>query len=263
MTRITLVAAGLLSAASLLAAHASAIVPATADGNGHPYVGVYVAEWLTPGVKDRVCSGTLVAPRVFLTAAHCEVQSEGVPADEVWVSFEPEYVHGVSTLYHGTFVINPEYTGFKGQGGFSDPHDLAVIRLDEAPPLTPAVLPTAGFLSSRDLQDQRFTAVGYGRTRVDKTKGPNNIVNQSVRNVASQGFLSLQKSWLKLSMNPSKGDGGACFGDSGGPHFLGDTNLIVSTTVTGDSVCRATDTTYRLDTDSARRFLAAQGVPLP
>ena len=58
-------------------------------------------------------------------------------------------------------------------------------------------------------------------------------------------------------MNPSTGDAGGCFGDSGGPHFLGGTqsNLIVSITVTGDSVCRATDKTYRLDTPSARDFL--------
>lgn len=263
MQRIMLVVAGLTSAAALLATQASAIVPATPDGNGHPNVGIYVAEWLTPGVKDRVCSGTLVAPRIFLTAAHCEVQSVGVPVDEVWVSFDPVYEHGVSKLHHGTYVINPEYSGFKGQGGFSDPHDMAVIRLDEAPGLTPATLPSAGFLSSFDLRDQRFTAVGYGRTRIDKTKGPNNIVNQFARNVATQGFRSLQKSWLKLSMNPSHGDGGACFGDSGGPHFLGSSQLLVSLTVAGDAVCRATDTTYRLDTDSARRFLASQGVPLP
>ena len=58
-------------------------------------------------------------------------------------------------------------------------------------------------------------------------------------------------------MNPSTGSGGTCYGDSGGPHFLGGTssNLIVSVTVTGDSVCKATDKTYRLDTATARGFL--------
>ncbi len=58
-------------------------------------------------------------------------------------------------------------------------------------------------------------------------------------------------------MNPSTGSGGTCYGDSGGPHFLGgpDSNLIVSITVTGDAPCRATDVTYRLDTESARAFL--------
>jgi hypothetical protein len=58
-------------------------------------------------------------------------------------------------------------------------------------------------------------------------------------------------------MQPSTGDAGTCYGDSGGPHFLGgvQSNLIVSTTITGDTACRATDKTYRLDTASARGFL--------
>ena len=58
-------------------------------------------------------------------------------------------------------------------------------------------------------------------------------------------------------MNPSTGSGGTCFGDSGGPHFLGGatSNLLVSITVIGDAMCRATDKTYRLDTASARAFL--------
>ncbi len=56
-------------------------------------------------------------------------------------------------------------------------------------------------------------------------------------------------------MNPSTGSGGTCYGDSGGPHFLGSTNLVVSITVTGDRFCRSSDVTYRTDTASARAFL--------
>ncbi|MGH3030457.1 MAG: hypothetical protein ACRDNE_06770 [Gaiellaceae bacterium] len=58
-------------------------------------------------------------------------------------------------------------------------------------------------------------------------------------------------------MQPSTGDGGTCYGDSGGPLFLGGktSNLIVSLTVTGDAMCRATDTTYRLDTPWSRDLL--------
>ena len=79
-------------------------------------------------------------------------------------------------------------------------------------------------------------------------------------------LLSLQPSWLLLNMNPSTGSGGTCYGDSGGPHFLGGmtSKLIVSITVTGDAVCRATDKTYRLDTVSAQEFLSRFGlVPAP
>jgi hypothetical protein len=59
-------------------------------------------------------------------------------------------------------------------------------------------------------------------------------------------------------MNPSTGSGGTCYGDSGGPHFLGGvaSTLIVSITITGDAMCQATDKTCRLDTEAAREFLA-------
>jgi hypothetical protein len=63
-------------------------------------------------------------------------------------------------------------------------------------------------------------------------------------------------------MNPSTGNGGTCYGDSGGPHFLGDSDTVVSLTVTGDAWCRATDVTYRLDTESARAYLS-EFVDLP
>jgi hypothetical protein len=66
---------------------------------------------------------------------------------------------------------------------------------------------------------------------------------------------------MTLSMNVSTGDGGTCYGDSGGPHFLGagadETDVVASITVTGDAVCKATDKTYRMDTDSARDYLEA------
>jgi hypothetical protein len=106
------------------------------------------------------------------------------------------------------------------------------------------------------LKDARFIAVGYGRLRDDKTRGPHALGPSGVRYWAEQGFLALMPAWLQLSMNPSTGSGGTCFGDSGGPHFAVATGKLVSITITGDTVCRATDTTYRLDTASARSFLS-------
>ena len=54
-------------------------------------------------------------------------------------------------------------------------------------------------------------------------------------------------------MNISTGDGGTCYGDSGGPHFLD--GVVVAVTVTGDYNCKATDKDYRVDTARARVFL--------
>ena len=71
-------------------------------------------------------------------------------------------------------------------------------------------------------------------------------------------FNSLNGGYIRLSQNPSTGNGGTCFGDSGGPNFLtvDGQQLIVSITITGDSVSRATSTNYLLDTLSAQGFLA-------
>ncbi len=76
-----------------------------------------------------------------------------------------------------------------------------------------------------------------------------------VRGVATGGLNSTTKTLLRISMNPARGDGGTCYGDSGGPNFLGGTDIVAGITITGDAVCRAVNTDYRLDTSSARAFL--------
>ena len=42
-----------------------------------------------------------------------------------------------------------------------------------------------------------------------------------LRWVAVSEFRALNGAWLRLSQNDATGDGGTCFGDSGGPNFLG------------------------------------------
>jgi secreted trypsin-like serine protease len=253
----------LLAVASLLLSvgPASAITFGQPDGNQHPNVGALLADWDpdSPG-PDILCSGTLIAPKVFLTAAHCTafLESEGIT--QVWVTFAPAYDEdstSLAGLVAGSYVTHPEF----GSGGASDTHDIAVVLLEQAPGITLAQLPTAGLLdqlkASHELDDLTFTAVGYGTVREDKTGGPHSLFFDGVRRYALQSALNLEKAWLLLSMNPSTGSGGTCYGDSGGPHFLGgvQSNLIVSITITGDVWCRATDKTYRIDTPAARAFL--------
>lgn len=83
--------------------------------------------------------------------------------------------------------------------------------------------------------------------------------NNMFRNTGAFMIKSLNGGYLRLSQNPATGNGGACFGDSGGPNFLtvNGQQLIVSITITGDSVCRSTNVAYRLDIPSAQGFLAA------
>lgn len=250
----SLLAAGVL--AILVAAPAGAIVYGQFDGNRHPYVGGLVAEWREEGQKDLLCSGTLIVEQdVFLTAAHCTefLRSIGIGPDEVWVTFDPTFDED-SPLIAGTYFSHPEFGHDQ-----SDPKDLAVVLLDQPHSATPARLPTLNMLSAmkanQTIDDQRYTAVGYGTVRESRKEGFQGILDSEERRFATQTYNALTKSWLKLSMNQATGDGGTCYGDSGGPHFLGATNLIVSVTVTGDAVCKATDVTYRLDTKVARDFL--------
>jgi secreted trypsin-like serine protease len=251
----------LLAGLVLGAGTAGAITFGQPDGSRHPNVGALLADWDpdSPG-PDILCSGTLVAPTVYLTAAHCTafLESEGIT--QVWVTFAPTYDEDATStagLLPGTYVTHPEF----GSGGASDPHDIAVVLLREAPGIAPAALPTTGLLdqlkAGHQLRDRTFTAVGYGTVREVKTGGPHAFLFDGVRRYALQSALNLEKSWLLLSMQPSTGNGGGCYGDSGGPHFLGGVkgNLIVSITITGDAMCRATDKTYRLDTAAARDFL--------
>jgi secreted trypsin-like serine protease len=263
MRRGVLALVTLIVAASVLAAPAGSITQGQLDGNTHPEVGALIAEYVQPGEKDVLCSGTLIAPTVFLTAGHCTEFLSSIGISDVWVTFDPEFTSS-STLHHGSFVTDPNY-GYSGQGGLSNPHDLAVILLDEpVSGITPARLPTANLLGTTNLKGRTFTAVGYGTVREIKTTGPNAFFFDAKRRYATQSFQNVLKAWLDLDMNPSTGSGGTCYGDSGGPHFLGglSSNLEVSITITGDTACRSTDKTYRLDTLSARGFIG-QYVDLP
>ena len=88
--------------------------------------------------------------------------------------------------------------------------------------------------------------------------------NPVPRRYAFSSFSSLNQAFLKLSQNSATGDGGTCFGDSGGPNFVtvGAKLVLVATTVKGDEACRSTNVDYRLDTRAARTFLG-QYVSLP
>jgi secreted trypsin-like serine protease len=236
------------------AAPASAITFGELDHHRHPNVGSLIYRSKN-GRWHQWCSGSLVSPTVVMTAAHCVIDE---PPQRFWVTFDPS-IDDDATAYHGTAAYDPRaYTT-----GESHPYDIAVIVLDHAVTgITPVELPTEGLLSdleaTHDLRNQTFTAVGYGTVRTSKQGGPAGILNNRKRRFVEQSASSLQDQWVQFSMNPSTGNGGTCYGDSGGPHFLGgpDSNLVVALTVTGDAVCKATDKDYRIDTPEAREFLA-------
>jgi hypothetical protein len=223
-----------------------AITYGSPDGNRHPNVGALVGKF-SSGTYPY-CSGTLISPTVFLTAAHCNLGTSAV-----YVTFDSVF-SAHSKLYSGTFYGDPLYNQAQ-----SDPHDIAVVVFDKPiKGIAPAALPGAHQFDTL-VQGQRFTAVGYGGQEAVNQPGGPVIGYLDVREYAVSTLSAINPAWLRLSQNPATGDGGTCYGDSGGPNFLGagssETNIVAGTTITGDALCKSTNVTYRLDSDSARTFL--------
>jgi hypothetical protein len=223
-----------------------------ADGNGHPNVGALLAPQAYSDGTWTTCTGTLISSTVFLTAAHCD---QGLT--NVNVTFASDYKAGMSKAYAGSWHADPRYRQAQ-----SDPYDIAVVVFAKpVKGIAPALLPKAASLDALK-QGDAITAVGYGAQSVTMGAGGATFHYQDTRFVATGSVNTVTPSWVRASMNPAKGDGGTCYGDSGGPNFVGATNVIAATTITGDTVCRATNVDYRLDTPSARSFLS-QYVTLP
>jgi hypothetical protein len=245
-----------LALAALLAtaAPAAAIVNGEPDGTAHGNVGLLAAN--VPGYGlVAVCSGTLISPTVFLTAAHCTAAIEGAGISEALVTFD-QYPSRESAFIPGAIYTSPYFNHRS-----SDPYDIAVVVLNEPVfDVVPAQLPAAGLLDAMSdahlLKDQTFTSVGYGAIGWVPQPGGPGFYTDGQRRAATPSFMALNDAWLRLSQNPATADSGTCYGDSGGPNFLGDSNLIVAITITGDHVCRATNVDYRLDTPYARWFLS-------
>jgi len=260
----------------LAPSHVDAITYGFVDTNqSYGNTGAFVVKD-SDGKIFPICSGTLIAQDVFLTASHCTVYFTGqlVPRGfTAYVSFDSpipfgDQTTGTTNLIPVTQVVsNPNYNQAQSDSG-----DIAVLIVPESATagITPAQLPTFRLLdqlsNKNGLKDSRFTAVGYGvQNRVVGGGVPFfQDTNPIPRMFAFEGFDALNKGYLRLSQNPATGNGGACYGDSGGPNFLTveGTRLIAAITITGDAVCRATNVAYRLDTSSARDFLASY-VSLP
>ncbi|WP_262387053.1 trypsin-like serine protease [Streptomyces sp. TRM49041] len=244
-------------------------------------VGALVATWdnddnpATPDRVDWVCSGTMIDADTFLTAAHCttdwpenvrfhvsldqdvegalERAAERHPGDPAAVAREV----AVEGIAHN----HPKYPG-----PASDTYDISVIELPAAQvaarwSFTPATLPEAGALGApgpRGLKDTSFVVAGYGTQEARRGPGGHTHPGGGVRMKAPVSYDALNPAWVRLAMTAPQGNGGACYGDSGGPNFaLLDGRLtLVGTTITGDSPCYATNVAYRLDSDGARAFLA-------
>src|SRR6185436_5334146 len=268
---VSVVLATFAAAAMLLKTpHASAITYGFVDSNNtYSNTGAFIVKSPTTGYVYPICSGTMITSNVFLTASHCTAYftQELAPAGytayvslDASIPFGPLTSNKTKLLAVAYVVTNPNYNQSQSDSG-----DIgALILQSNVRGVTPATLPACGLLdqlaAQNGLKIAVFTNVGYGvQNRVVSGGVPFfQDINPIPRMYSFSSFNSLNGGYLRLSQNASTGNGGTCFGDSGGPNFmsLNGQQLIVSITITGDSVCRSTNVDYRLDTLSAQGFLA-------
>jgi secreted trypsin-like serine protease len=225
----------LVSAAALaVTAAADAILNGSLDNGRHPAAGAL----LVPSADGLVpeCSGVLVAPRVFLTAAHCT--NAALADGGAYVVFGDTLDPATWRPIHGTAVSDPAY----GHDA-SDPADLGVVLLDRPAPVAPAGVGSAP--AGGDL-----VAVGYGYSG---ETGNKSFTYDGARHAATLAISSETATLLRLSSHDAAA---LCFGDSGGPQYLPGTSTVVSVTSGGNSVCGGNATATRLDSATARTFLA-------
>ncbi len=265
LRRTVLVLAGAAALSAAVAAPGGAITGGQRDEGRHPYVGGTVLYFPPRNETIVNCTGSLISSTVFVTAAHC-----GRDGTKRSVSFDEVFDPATSVQHPGTFHAHP---GYDPSHQFKN--DVAVIVLDHpVPDVDPTRLPRlpeAGLLDRMWAdgslnQSTRFTSVGYGFLGYETGPGGQTRVRGQVRHYSVGSFNALTPNQLHLSQNPALGDGGTCNGDSGGPNFVGageaETTVLAGLTSTGDTYCKATNVTYRLDTESARQFLG-RFVPLP
>jgi hypothetical protein len=280
MRRVVLVLATMSLAILLAGGVAQAIINGEPDrvANAHPYVGTLVtvpSSGEFKGHRIPICSGTLISPRVFLTAGHCTdfLMKEELPT---YVSFDPTYKPGPSEVIKATPYTHPGFC-------FPTPEDKGKCRL---PPKYPEILPgapirvirydvgvavlkepvsmaTYGVLPDAGLVDtlkegQRLTTVGYGATRFDidsepppqlQPVFPDDRYRATVRllNTRDPVVGEMFVKTTGISLIKGKGEG-SCFGDSGGPLFVGDQQTVVGVTSNVSTpVCRGADYYQRVD----------------
>lgn len=265
LTMLVVVLAMLL----LTLAPASAITDGELDGNDHPQVVLLLME--LPGVGPVYrCTGTLIDATHVLTAGHCvdnfgDVNFPSLPDFSAIRVFTESDVKNGTNNYPFSGPNSVEALRWESHPGYrTGPfflNDVGMIELTE-----PVLLAEYGTLPAQDQldalktkrgrQNTTFTSVGYGLQRIN----PVFIERDLIRMVANPHLIQINVPGFtgdfSLLLSNNHSTGGTCFGDSGGPNFLGDSNVVAAVTSFGiNGNCAGTGGVFRVDRANVLDFI--------
>ena len=242
----------------LTAGPAIAVTDGELDGEGHPHVGLLIFD--VGGNPAWRCSGTLLSPTILLTAGHCTF---GATGGRVWFEADEDdilaggypFAGGTSIEFsfidtHPLFPTAPFFVHDVGIAILATPVDMATYGA------LPEVDELDGMKTKRGKQNQMFTAVGYGLQRIN----PVFVEAERTRMVAYPHLIQINVPGFtgdfSLLLSNNHSTGGTCFGDSGGPNFIGNSNVVGGVTSFGiNGNCAGTGGVFRMDRQNVLDFV--------
>ena len=230
------------------------------DGNTHPAVVLIVMD--IAGEPAFRCSGTVIAPKVVLTAGHCAGEPGEFSGMRVFTESDVQNGNnnfpfaGPNTIEAKEWHSHPLFT----EAQFFR-HDVGVVLLSGAVSLSASEygkLPSVNQLDAlHPRSSTRFTAVGYGLQKIN----PVFIEAEKIRMFAEPWHVQINTPGFtgdfSLLLSNNAASGGTCFGDSGGPNYLGSSNVIAGVTSFGlNGTCGGTGGVFRLDRKNVLDFVS-------